>query len=462
MRSIVALLLLAGLLSGLAGCSAAKTLAADVKAERPNIVIILADDLGFGDVGVNGATAIKTPHIDKLAKQGIVFDQAYASANVCTPSRAGLLTGRYPIRTSLGHDVIGADDIRALPSREETLAELTQNVGYTTALIGKWHLGRLPEHSPLDHGFDVFFGVPHSNDMPNFHIYDGRERIETRIDQSTLTRRYTERARRFIGENAGGPFFLLFSHTMPHIPLYAGEGYRGRSKAGLYGDVVEELDASVGAIVAELKAHGVLERTLLIVTSDNGPFFEGSSGGLRGGKGATWEGAFRVPFILSWPEVVETGRRAEAMTMNFDVFATAAEAVGAEPEGAELDGRSLGPILRGEASQVHDELFFFNNEDIVAARTAEWKFVTHSYYRRSLGAFQEFDQLSGFEAGYDLLFSTSRNEGEVYSLADRYPKVLADLKSRLRAARERFDEYRTRSADQTFPPTTQKDGRQEQ
>ncbi|MCB2096849.1 MAG: sulfatase-like hydrolase/transferase [Parvularculaceae bacterium] len=423
----------------------------DVRPARPNIIIVIADDLGFGDIGANGSGKIRTPNIDRLARRGVNFTQFYASANVCSPSRAGLMTGRYPIRSGLAYDVLGADDPRGLPAAEETLGEIAKRAGYATKFIGKWHLGKFPDYSPLLHGFDEFYGVPHSNDMPNFALYDGDAVIEQPVEQSTLTQRYGDEAERFIRERSEQPFLLIVSHTMPHIPLYASDAYHGHSRAGLYGDVVEELDASVGRIIAALKQADAFENTAIFITSDNGPFFEGGTGGLKGGKGSSWEAGYRVPFIVSWPAAnLKKGVR-DAIAMNIDILPTVADMIGVDPGASTIDGRSLLGILRGLAQSAHRHLFYFNNEDIVGVRDRRWKYLTHSYYRRSLGAFEKFDQLDGFTSSYDLLFDAKDAGGEEYSFADREPEALNELKAALAAGRAKFDELRTRPPDRTFP-----------
>ncbi len=417
----------------------------------PNIVIVMADDLGFGDVGANGARKIRTPQIDALARHGVNFTHFYASANVCTPSRAGMLTGRYPIRTGLGYDVLSATDERALPLQEETVGELVRRAGYATKYIGKWHLGRFPEHIPLVHGFDEFYGVPHSNDMPDFALYDGAKKIEQPVEQSTLTQRYTASATEFIARNRDRAFLLVVAHTMPHIPLFASTHFHGTSNAGLYGDVVEELDASVGVIVESLRRHALYNNTLVMVTSDNGPFFEGGTGGLKGGKGSTWEAAYRVPFIVSWPDGrLKRGAR-DAIAMNIDILPTLADIVGVKPGAANIVGASLLALLRGARRSPHTYLYLFDNENIVAVRSQRWKYLTHAYYRRSLGAFEKFDSLDGFASGYDLLFDARSSGGEEYSYADRHPETVAEMKGVLAAARAQFGVLRTRPADMTFP-----------
>lgn len=420
-------------------------------ANEPNIVIILTDDMGYGDIGAYGATRIKTPNIDSLAATGIAFTNGYASANVCSPSRAGLMTGRYAIRAGLAWKVVTAADSKGLPESEETLGELARRAGYRTMFIGKWHLGRFPEYLPQKHGFDVFYGVPHSNDMPGFALYDGASVVEDPVEQRTLTRRYTQKAVEFIEHSSDQPFLLFVSHTFPHIPLFASDDFHGKSDAGLYGDTVEELDWSTGEVLKALEAAGLVDNTLVFFTSDNGPFFEGGTRGLRGGKGTTWEAGYRVPFIVSWPDIVESGRVSDAIAMNIDLLPTIAAAIGVEPAAEEVDGKSLLPLLQGEESSPHDFLLYFNNERVVGVRSQDWKYVTHSYYTGSLGAFEKFDQLPGFESSYDLLFDARGQDGEAYSYADRYPTVLDEHKAAIERARAEVDPLRTRKLETTFP-----------
>lgn len=420
-------------------------------ATAPNVVIILADDMGYGDVGANGSTRIRTPNIDALAREGVNFTQFYASGNICTPSRAGLITGRYPIRTQLGHDVITAKDTHGLPRSEETIANIAKRAGYATKMIGKWHLGRLPEYTPLNYGFDEFYGVPHSNDMPDFALFRGNTVVEQPVDQSTLTKRYTEEATDFIRAHADKPFLLYLAHTMPHIPLYVSPPFAGRSNAGLYGDVVEELDASVGDIVNALKSSGLFDNTIIFFTSDNGPFFEGGVAGLKGGKGSGWEGGFRVPLIVGWPNGRLSPGEREAIAMNIDLLPTIADILQVAPKAETIDGLSLLPVLRGRQESPHQYLYYFNNERVIGVRTQHWKFLTHAYYRGILGAFEKFDQLDGFRAPYDMLYDAGPAGGEEYSYADRHPEVVAELKAEITAARERFEPFRKHPPDKTFP-----------
>jgi uncharacterized sulfatase len=418
---------------------------------RPNIVIILADDLGYGDIGAYGATRIRTPHIDSLAANGVRFTNGYASANVCSPSRAGLMTGRYAIRSGLAWKVVTAADTKGLPESEETLGELARRAAYRTMFIGKWHLGGFPEYLPLRHGFDEFYGVPHSNDMPKFALYERDAVIEDPVDQRSLTRRYTEQAVDFIHRHSERPFLLFVSHTFPHVPLFASDDFHGKSDAGLYGDTVEELDWSTGEILRALEDAGIADNTLVIFTSDNGPFFEGGTAGLKGGKGTTWEAGYRVPLVVSWPAVVEAGRESDAITMNIDILPTIADAIGVSPKADVVDGRNLLPLLRGEREAVHEYLYYFNNERVVGVRSQDWKYVTHAYYTGSLGAFEKFDELPGFEASYDLLLRANDPGGEAYSLADRHPDAVAALKAELERARAAFAPLRTRDLESTYP-----------
>lgn len=417
----------------------------------PNIVIILTDDMGYGDIGAYGNSLIRTPHIDALANRGLLLTNGYASANVCSPSRAGLLTGRYAIRSGLAWKVVEAGDPRGLPQNEETIAELAKRAGYVTGMIGKWHLGSFPEYSPLRHGFDYFYGVPRSNDMPDFALYEGREKIEEPVQQRTLTRRYTKAATTFVNDHVDDPFLLYIAHTSPHIPLYASEGFAGTSNAGVYGDVVEELDWSTGEIVAALERNGLLDNTLIVFTSDNGPFFEGSTAGLKGGKGNTWEGGYRVPFILSWPAVVKESRTVEAIATNIDILPTIADILDLQPSAEVIDGYSLRPLFDGDDKLRQRYVYYFNNEAVVGLRDQNWKYLTHTYYTGNIGAFEKFDQLPGFESSYDMLFDARGVNGESYSLADRNPEAVARMKRQLARARKEFDAIRTRPPEATYP-----------
>ena len=414
--------------------------------EAPNFIVILTDDLGYGDIGAFGAEKIATPNLDSMAEKGAVLTNFYAPANICTPSRAGLLTGRYPIRTGLGHQVIMPDDTRGLPDSEVTIAEMLGQHGYRTGMVGKWHLGHQEAHWPTKHGFKDYYGLPYSNDMTPLALYRGTEIIEEPVDQTTLTKRYTEESIRFIEESGDKPFFLYLAHTFPHIPLFASERFDGKSEAGLYGDTVEELDWSTGKILEALKRLGKDENTLVVFTSDNGPWFEGSSGPLRDRKGSTWEGGYRVPFIAYWSGQIKSGTRSEAIAMGIDILPTIAALANVDLTGAPIvDGKNIWPVLTGSAESPHDHLLLFNNEDIVGVRTQDWKLTTHSYYR---DFYAPFGQL-----GYWLLFNMSEDPAERYSLARENPEVLDRLRTIHTTRIEAFKPLRKVPAP-TFAPAT--------
>src|SRR6266540_1881026 len=316
----------------------------------PNIIIIMADDLGYGDLGCYGHPSIRTPNLDRMAAEGIRFTDFYASAPVCTPSRAGLMTGRLPLRTGMASDarrVLFPDSAGGLQPNEITIARALKAKGYATACIGKWHLGHLPQYLPTRHGFDYYFGIPYSNDMDRdpkapegregiFHakieyfqvpLMRNEEFIERPADQATLTRRYTEEALRFIEQNKSKPFLLYFPHTFPHVPLFASAKFKGTSPRGLYGDVVEELDWSAGQVLDLLRREGLAQNTFVFFTSDNGPWLTqdqhgGSAGLLREGKGSTWDGGMRVPGIGWWPGRIRAGSVTRDLASNLDLLPT--------------------------------------------------------------------------------------------------------------------------------------------
>ncbi len=404
--------------------------------DTPNFIVILTDDLGYGDIGAFGAQAIDTPNLDSMAEQGAVLTNFYAAANICTPSRAGLLTGRYPIRTGLGHQVIMPKDTRGLPDSEVTIAEMLGEHGYRTGMVGKWHLGHQEAHWPTKHGFKDYYGLPYSNDMTPLALYRGTDVIEQPVDQTTLTKRYTEETIRFIEESGDTPFFLYLAHTFPHIPLFASEQFDGKSDAGLYGDTVEELDWSTGEILSALKRLGKDENTLVVFTSDNGPWFEGSSGPLRDRKGSTWEGGYRVPFIAYWSGQIKKGTRSDAIAMGIDILPTIAALAGIDLSSAPIvDGKNIWTVLTGSEESPHEHLLLFNNEDIVGVRTQEWKLATHSYYRDYYAPLGQF--------GYWLLFDMSEEETEQYSYARENPDVMEALRSIVISRTEAFKPLRT-------------------
>ncbi|MDX1405875.1 MAG: sulfatase [Woeseiaceae bacterium] len=428
---------------------AALILANPAGAAPPNVILVLADDLGYGDIGANGNRRIATPNIDRMAREGVRLTGFYASANVCTPSRAGLLTGRYAIRSGLGHKVVESGDTHGLPAGELTLAEMLQDVGYYTALVGKWHLGHTPAHWPTRHGFDTFYGLPYSNDMRPLALYRGDSKIEEPVTQETLTERYTTEVIRQIELAGDQPFFIFLSHTFPHIPLYVSDRFSGRSKAGLYGDVVETIDWSMGRILETLEEQHLDDNTLVIFTSDNGAWFEGDNGPYREGKGSTWEGGYRVPFVARWPGRLPAGRVSGELSMNIDLLPTIAALAGSDlPEDLKLDGHNIWPLLNG-AQSPHDVIYFFDDENIAALRTPRWKLMVLSYYRRNIAAFERFEPGLGFNNW--LLFDMHDPRPGRYSLARENPAVLADMLALLAAGRQQFEPLRTQPPPSVLP-----------
>ncbi len=380
-------------------------------ARPPNFVIIFADDLGYGDLGCYGHPSIRTPNLDRMAAEGMRFTDFYSASEVCTPSRTGLITGRYPIRSGMCHNqfrVLREKSTGHLPAGELTLPELLKDKGYATAMVGKWHMGNWannPDGHPMNHGFDHYFGLPHSNDMNatpaspkratarldqdpswwNAPLYRDRDLVEQPADQSTLTRRYADEAVKFIHDTKDKPFFLYFAHTFPHVPLFASSEHKGKSARGLYGDVVEELDASVGRVLEAVRGTD----TLVFFSSDNGPWLimdqaGGSAGLLREGKGSTWEGGMRVPGIAWWPGKIAPGSVQHELACTMDLLPTMVNlAGGALPADREYDGTDISPLLLGQGAVERKEAYlYYRGVDLYAARMGPWKahFITRSGY----------------------------------------------------------------------------------
>jgi arylsulfatase A len=411
----------------------------------PNFIVVLCDDLGYGDIAAFGSKRVRTPHIDRLAREGTALTDFYASANVCTPSRAGLLTGRYAIRTGLAYRVILANDTRGLAQSEVTIAEALKPE-YATAHIGKWHLGHVaPYWPPTLQGFDLFFGLPYSHDILPLSLYEsngpGVELTKEDVDFPRLQERFYARAERFIEDNRARPFFLELALSAPHLPSYPHPDHEGHSRAGAYGDVVEEVDAIVGKLLAKLAALGLERDTLVIFTSDNGPWFEGSAGTLRQRKGGGgYDGGYRVPFIARQPSVIPARRTVRSMAMNIDLLPTLCRMAGKPlPARVTIDGLDIADVLQRGAPSPHDELVLFDNEDVVAIRTQRWKYMTNDYYR---GSFFSFEGQMGRQ--YPQLYDMQAEEAENYSMAARYPDVLADMRARLERARQTFGPLRSK------------------
>lgn len=371
------------------------------KQSTPNIVIIFTDDMGYGDLSCYGHPIIQTPNIDKMAAEGIKLTSFYAAAPVCTPSRAALLTGRYPIRNLPNN--IGPESTHGLPESEVTIANILKEQNYATMAIGKWHLGYgKPELMPTGRGFDSFYGLPYSNDMllpwcpwlePEhiLELYRDNEPIrEIGFKQDSLTIDYTSEAVEFIKKSKDKPFFLYFAHSMPHLPISTAKSFRGKSKAGLYGDVIQTIDWSVGEIMNAIKEFGLDDNTIVIFTSDNGPWQNlpdrmlqrgvqlwhgGSAGLLRGSKATSYEGGFRVPGIVRWPGQVPGGLVSNEMATTMDLFSTIVKIAGCKlPSDREIDGGNILPLLKGEGTTSRDQFFYLKGKKVEAVRDETWKF----------------------------------------------------------------------------------------
>ncbi|MEH6584318.1 MAG: sulfatase [Halioglobus sp.] len=408
--------------------------------ERPNILFILYDDLGYGDIGAGAVGVVKTPNIDQLAANGVVLSDFHSPAPVCTPARAGFLTGRLPLRAGLPNVVFPTGSAQAmmfndlldptghsrLPTDEITLPEILNAVGYRTGMVGKWHMGDRSPSLPNNFGFDSFYGALYSNDMEPFAFYRNTEvELEAPVDQRKMSEIYTNEVTTFIEAQSDAPFFLYFAHNFPHDPLFVSEERSGQSDAGLYGDVLEELDDGIGQIVASLEKTGQLENTLIIISSDNGPWFLGDAGDQRGRKGSTFEGGMRVPFIAHWPRKLAGGRVESAMGMGIDLVPTILDVLSLPaPTDRLLDGKSMHEVLLNGAATPHDYLYHFDGEILFAVRDQRFK------YRGDLGIHYAMDQMpvSGRVPRKEWLFDLAADPRESYDASDRYPRDLARLR----------------------------------
>jgi arylsulfatase A-like enzyme len=409
-------------------------------AGKPNFILFLCDDLGYGDVGPFGSKLNRTPNLDRMAREGMRLTSFYASP-VCTPSRAQFMTGCYAKRVSMPV-VIFPSCPTGLSTNEQTVAKLLKAQGYSTMCIGKWHLGDQREFLPTRHGFDHYFGLPYSNDMgggeedpkknkrPPLPLLRDESVIEAPAVQDTLTVRYTDEAVKFITENKSQPFFLYLSHTAVHVPLHPGSNFRGKSQNGTYGDWVEELDWSAGRILDTVRELGIASNTLVIFTSDNGPWLvKGKDGGiagpLRGGKGSTWEGGMREPTIAWWPGHVPAGSACAATTANLDILSTFVTLAGGQvPADRVIDGKDISPLLFGKAkASPHEAFFYFNGETLQAVRSGPWK----------LGLPSQFDQKKKglLASGVPRLYNLETDIGETKDVAAEHPDIVSRLQGYL-------------------------------
>lgn len=410
-----------------------------------NFILILIDDLGYGDLSCYGNTLYTTPNLDQMAKEGIRFTNFYACAPVCTPTRASIMTGCYPQRVGLPR-VLGNNARTGINPQEITIAEVLKNSGYNTACYGKWHLGHLPPFLPTNHGFDEYYGLPYSNDMgpdedepnaPPLPLIEGTKVIEVNPDQSRLTTEYTERAIDFIRRNKDNKFFLYLPHTMVHVPIHVSEKFRGKSGAGLYGDVMQEIDWSVGEILKTLKETGLYENTMVIFTSDNGPWLiygnhAGSAGPLRCGKSTTFEGGMRVPCIAWSPQFIPSGKVCNKISATFDFYPTFAKLANASyPQNDFRDGKDIwGLLSKVNSPSPHRFFLYYFHDELQAIREGKWKLhFPHKYQELDIpgndgkrGKYREEKiELS--------LFNLENDPGEKINLASEYPKLVERLKN---------------------------------
>jgi arylsulfatase/arylsulfatase A len=419
----------------------------------PNVVLILADDLGWQDVGVYGATGFATPSLDRMAAEGMRFTSFYAPNAACSPTRAAIMTGSYAPRVGIP-EVLSPRSRRGLGPAEVTIAELLREQGYATIAVGKWHLGDHPRFLPTNHGFDSYFGIPYSNDMSPVKANNPREGanvwypelplvrdttiVEREPDQTQLTRRYTEEVVHFIEDNAERPFFAYLAYSFPHVPLWASERFAGSTERGLYGDVVAEIDWSVGEVLAALERLGLDERTLVVFTSDNGPWLvfgnhAGSAGPFREGKATTFEGGHRVPTIFRWPGRIPAGREIGELATGMDLLPTFARLANATlPTDRIVDGHDLWPLLSGadDAVSPYERFFYYRSGELQAVRSGKWKLHVPHRYPSMVGAEVGADGMPGRYARGEIgiaLYDLDADPGERVDVAAEHPDVVQRL-----------------------------------
>ncbi|HDZ06772.1 hypothetical protein LCGC14_0243030 [marine sediment metagenome] len=428
---------------------------------QPNIILIFTDDQGYNDVGVFGADDIETPNLDQMAKDGAKLTNFYAAQAVCSASRAGILTGSYPNRIGVHNAFMPNSKVGLNPS-ETTLAEMLKDKGYTTAIFGKWHLGDAQEFMPNNQGFDEYYGIPYSNDMWPLHpqqgpifdfgplpLYENERVIDTLTDQTNLTTRITERSVDFITRNKDNPFFLYVPHPQPHVPLFVSDKFKGKSNRGLYGDVIMELDWSVGEIIKSVEQNGLTENTIIIFTSDNGPWLaygnhSGSALPFREGKGTGWEGGQREPFLIKYPEKIEAGITIDAPVMAIDILPSIAEVTEAVLPTNIIDGKSAWSLFTGKTDKSPQEAYFFyyRVNELFGVRYGKWKLYFPHRYRTMNGQEPGKDGLPGNYKMIDLnqieLYNLETDISETKNVATKNPKVVAEIQQLANDMRNRL------------------------
>lgn len=413
------------LLLFLLSCSE-KTPSNTTNSSLPNIVFIFADDLGYGDLGCFGATDIATPNIDRIAAEGIKFTSFLSASPVCSPSRAGLLTGRMPQRMGI-NAVFFPESFTGMDQEEITFAEIVKEKGYQTAIVGKWHLGHLEKYLPLNQGFDSYYGIPYSNDMESVVYLKDFEVDSIKVDQRFTTKTYTQKSLEFIDQASEGPFLLYLAHNMPHVPIYASPEFEGKSNRGLYGDVIQEIDWSVGEILKKLEEKGLMENTLIVFSSDNGPWLVmedhgGSAGPLREGKQFTFEGGVRVPTVAMWKGKIEPGLVYEDLATQMDWFPTFCKLVGTEiPQDREIDGKDLGPVLFEKGTREGNTFIYYMLSSQEGYREGDWKI------KRPFAGFAGTRGMKKVDAHDTLLFNLKNDPGETTNLARESPEKTAQM-----------------------------------
>jgi len=424
----------------------------------PNVIIIFCDDMGYADICPFGTEGYKTPHLDCMAQEGTIFTDFHVARSVCSPSRAALMTGCYPVRVGVPGNFSPRSNTGLSPD-EVTLADIAKQKDYTTAMYGKWHLGHMPKFLPIRQGFDEWFGLPYSNDMwpyhpehperyPDLPLMEGEKVINPAVqpkDQVHLTTWYVERTVKFIERNKHRPFFIYLAHAMPHVPLYVSDKYKGKTERGIFGDVIAEIDWGVGKIFEALKKHGIDEHTLVIFTSDNGPWLlygnhAGSAKPLREGKGTSFEGGFRVPCVMRWPGRIPADRNCNELAATMDILPTLAAIVGAEVSHDRIiDGKDILPLMFGApgAKSPHDVFYYYAGRNLQAVRSRKWKLVfPHTYGHPSQPGKDGRPGTRGKLKIELSLFDLETDVSETTNVAAKHPTIVAKLLALAEKARQ--------------------------